>query len=72
MLSKGSQVYVEGKVTYDTYEKDGQTLYSTKIVARSIQVLDKKEASKPASPKAMFDNQAPIFNDDFTSDEIPF
>lgn len=31
-LSKGSQVYIEGKLQTRTYEKDGQTHYITEVV----------------------------------------
>lgn len=42
-LKKGSKCFVEGKLKTDKYEKEGQTHYSTKIVASNIQFLDKKE-----------------------------
>ncbi len=32
-LNTGSRVYIEGKITYGTYEKDGITRYSTDIIA---------------------------------------
>ncbi len=38
-LSKGSQVYVEGRLQTSSYEKDGQTHYSTDIIASTIQFL---------------------------------
>ena len=38
-LKKGSQVYIEGKLKTDSYEKDGITRYSTKIVANEMQML---------------------------------
>jgi len=38
-LKKGSQVYIEGKLKTDSYEKDGTTRYSTKIVANEMQML---------------------------------
>lgn len=38
-LSKGRQVYVEGKLKTSSYEKDGQTHYSTDIVANTVQFL---------------------------------
>ncbi len=41
-LVKGSQAYVEGKLTTDKWEKDGHTFYQTKVVATNIQFLDKK------------------------------
>lgn len=43
-LKKGSLVYVEGKISYDKYEKDGQTRITTRIIANSIQFLDTKSA----------------------------
>jgi single-strand DNA-binding protein len=38
-LKKGSQVYIEGKLKTDQYEKDGITRYSTKIQANEMQML---------------------------------
>ena len=43
-LKKGSKVYVEGKLQTDSYDKEGQTHYSTKIIANVVQFLDSKEA----------------------------
>lgn len=43
-LSKGSKVYIEGKIQTSTYEKDGQTRYFTEIVAQNFQFLDSREA----------------------------
>lgn len=46
-LKKGSQCFIEGKIKTDKYDKDGETRYSTKVVAHSIQFLDRKgEAEK--------------------------
>lgn len=39
-LKKGSKCFIEGKLQTDKYEKDGQTHYSTKIIAASVQFLD--------------------------------
>lgn len=38
-LKKGSQVYIEGKLQTSTYEKEGQTHYSTDIIANEMQML---------------------------------
>lgn len=43
-LKKGSKVFVEGKLQTDSYEKEGQTHYSTKIIANVVQFLDSKES----------------------------
>lgn len=41
-LSKGRQVYVEGRLQTRSYEKEGQTHYSTEIVANTVQFLGGK------------------------------
>ena len=41
-LSKGSQAYVEGKLQTSSYEKEGQTHYSTDIIANTVQFLGGK------------------------------
>ncbi len=38
-LKKGSQVYVEGKLRTDEYEKDGVKRYSTDVIADEMQML---------------------------------
>ena len=38
-LKKGSQVYIEGRLQTSTYEKEGQTHYSTDIIASDMQML---------------------------------
>jgi single-strand DNA-binding protein len=41
-LKKGGQVYVEGKIRTEEYEKDGVKKYSTKIIADVMQLLGNK------------------------------
>ena len=41
-LKKGGQVYVEGKLRTEEYEKDGQKRYSTDIIADEMQMLGSK------------------------------
>ena len=38
-LSKGKQVYIEGRIKYGSYEKDGVKHYTTDIVAENMQML---------------------------------
>jgi|SRR5579863_3729632 len=42
-LKKGRQVYIEGKLRTDEYEKDGIKRYSTKIIADEMQMLGGRE-----------------------------
>jgi len=41
-LSKGRQVYVEGRIKTSSYEKDGEKRHSTEIVADTVQFLGGK------------------------------
>ena len=51
-LAKGSQVYIEGKLKTDSYEKDGITRYSTKIVANEMQILGSRGKQSQAQAQA--------------------
>ena len=63
---KGSKLYISGSLRTRKWEKDGQTHYTTEIVAKEMQLLDRKEAEKPAA--VGFSDM-----DDFDSDStIPF
>ena len=42
-LSKGSQIYIEGRLQTSNYEKEGQTHYMTKIVVSNFQFLGGKQ-----------------------------
>ncbi len=49
-LHKGSLVFVEGRLKTDKYEdKGGETKYYTKVVAVSMQMLDKKADEEPVA-----------------------
>ena len=46
-LKKGSLVYIEGRLKTEKYEDKGETKYFTKVVALSLQFLDKRPAEEP-------------------------
>ena len=46
-LKKGSLVYVEGRLKTEKYEDKGETKFFTKVVALSLQFLDKKPVDEP-------------------------
>jgi single-strand DNA-binding protein len=72
-LKKGSKVYVEGKLKTDSYEKDGQKRYSTKVNVFSFEMLDRKSGSNNLADKS---NNNQISNDNGItveeSDDLPF
>lgn len=46
-LKKGSLIFVEGRLKTDKYEANGETRYFTKVIAQSLQFLDKREKEEP-------------------------
>ena len=46
-LKKGSLVFLEGRLKTDRYEDKGETKYFTKVVALSMQMLDRKPNEEP-------------------------
>ena len=46
-LKKGSLVFVEGRLKTDRYEDKGEARFFTKVVALSMQMLDRKPADEP-------------------------
>lgn len=45
-VKKGALLYVEGKLTTEQYEKNGEKRYATKIVINNFQMLDGKAKSE--------------------------
>jgi single-strand DNA-binding protein len=55
---KGSQVFIEGELQTDTYEKDGEKRYSTKVNVRDFRFLDAKGGAEKSSGDSSFaDNE---------------
>jgi single-strand DNA-binding protein len=52
-LKKGSLVYLEGRLRTDKYDDKGETKYFTKVVALSMQFLDRKPADEPMMEMAV-------------------
>ena len=42
-LRKGQQVFIEGKIRYRTWEKDGIKKYDTEIVAENMTLLSRRD-----------------------------
>jgi single-strand DNA-binding protein len=70
-LKKGSQVYVEGSLKNDTYEKDGVTRYSYDIQGRTMQMLGVRRGGEgSAEENAARASEAPQTGDEDL--DIPF
>lgn len=78
-ITKGAQVYVEGKLRTRSWEKDGEKRYVTEILVNEIQPLDRKKdnQSAPQPSQQKFDPHAaqttpmPVA-DDMPDDDLPF
>jgi len=64
-LSKGRQVLVEGRISTSTYEKDGETRYSTEIVAERVEFVGGRGDAAPSRSNASRGASRP-------SDDVPF
>lgn len=42
-VKKGSQIYIEGRLQTRSWEKDGQTHFTTEIIASEMHMLDSKK-----------------------------
>ena len=46
-MTKGSQIGVNGQIQTGSYEKDGQRVFTTDIIAQSVQFLESKKEAQP-------------------------
>ncbi|MBE20286.1 MAG: single-stranded DNA-binding protein [Gammaproteobacteria bacterium] len=76
-LKKGSKVYVEGQLQTRKWEQEGQTRYTTEIIARDIQFLDSKGTSSntpsPENSDTSSNESIPEAGEaEMEDDDIPF
>ena len=72
-LTKGRQVYVEGKLQTRSWEKDGVTRYTTEIIASTVQFLGGRDGAGQGMRGQMADQgypEPPMANTQ--DDDIPF
>lgn len=67
-IHKGSLLYVDGRINYGNYEKDGVKVYTTDIVVSNFQMLSGKgESGSGSAPQP-----APADKGGFGDDDLPF
>ena len=75
-LKKGSKVYIEGQLQTRKWEQEGQTRYTTEIIARDIQFLDSRGSANTSSQEgAATTNEEPapyVPESGIDDDDIPF
>jgi single-strand DNA-binding protein len=68
-LKKGKQIYVNGFMQTQKYEKDGIDVYSTKIVCNDMKMLGNKEPQQGGFGQA---HKAIDANEQLPENDIPF
>lgn len=81
-LTKGRQVYIEGRLqTRQWQDKDGQTKYTTEVQAQTVQFLGGSPGASPSTPEKSFTPDLPSssyspsnsgMSAPFTEEDIPF
>ena len=82
-ISKGSEVAIEGKLRYSSWERDGQRRSKLEVIVDEIEFLSRNQqnaggnvgtfaASAPSAPAAVHPVQAPPTAADYADEDIPF
>jgi single-strand DNA-binding protein len=69
---KGKKILLEGRLKVESWEKDGQKRYATKIVAEQVEFLEPKGdtgSQSQGNKSDPFANSKPI---DISDDDLPF
>lgn len=75
---KGSKLYLDGAIQYQTYEKDGEKRFATKIVVNDISMLSPASGQAPQGAQKARSTARPASSsnaspqDAFEDSEIPF
>lgn len=71
-LTKGSPVLVEGRLSQNTWEQEGQKRSKHEIIAENIQLVSSRRDSKSADTNEGGGGFSSGSSDDFSEDDIPF
>ena len=74
-LKKGSKVYIEGQLQTRKWEQEGQTRYTTEIIARDIQFLDSRGSANTSNQEGAGKSEDPapdVPDGGIDDDDIPF
>nr|DAF48750.1 MAG TPA: Single strand binding protein [Siphoviridae sp. ctt1f11] len=78
-LHKGKQVAVNGRIQTGSYKnKDGQTVYTTDVIASNVEFLGSSQQGTPRQPDEAYSDSAPNYQDEMpdtfeaTEEDIPF
>jgi single-strand DNA-binding protein len=65
-LTKGSPIFIEGRLKLDTWEKDGQKRSKLKVICEKMRMLGKGQEKKPKQQDTAYSQ--PVDENPFTSE----
>ena len=75
----GKQVAVNGRIQTGSYKnREGQTVYTTDVIANNVEFLGSSQQSTPRQPDEAYSDSAPNYQDEMpdafevTEEDIPF
>ena len=78
-LHKGKQVAVNGRIQTGSYKnKEGQTVYTTDVIANNVEFLGSSQQGTPRQPDEAYNDGAPNYQGELpdgfeaTEEDIPF
>lgn len=77
-IKEGNTVKIVGRISENSYEKDGQKIYTTDVIANKVEVsdnvIDVPQSEAPAKTEAPATSAAPapVSEEAISEDEIPF
>lgn len=78
-LHKGKQVAVNGRIQTGSYKnKEGQTIYTTDVIANNVEFLGSSQQSTPRQPDEAYTGSTPNYQEELpdafeaTEEDIPF
>lgn len=70
-VKKGSTLYVEGRIEYSEYEKNGEKRQSTEIILEDMSLISSPQPTPQAAPQPTYQQPQPIGAPQF-NDGLPF
>ena len=71
-LSKGKQIYVEGKLRTRSWDDNGVRKYTTEVVADGFTMLGRAEGASAGDNASVVDSSDNSFLNDNSDDQLPF
>lgn len=70
-LAKGCRVAVQGKIQTGSYEKDGQKVFTTDVIASRVEFIDFKDKTPQDANQSAWNDNSPGYSS-LSEDDIPF